>query len=75
MDMPMDYHVWAALVERRYQRYAPEPTNNVDCRAFDCFFDDMDWFSTGIHWWRNPIILQLTLIVCCCSCWTFAHPV
>jgi len=42
MDMPMDYHVWAALVERRYQRYAPEPTNNVDCRAFDCFFDDMD---------------------------------
>jgi len=30
-DMPMDYHVWGAILEC-YQKYTPKPTNIADLK-------------------------------------------
>jgi len=38
LDMPMNYHVWDAIL-KRYQRFMPNLTNTDMLK--DCFVDDM----------------------------------
>ena len=35
----------------------------------DRFVDDTEWSASRVHWQGNCIILQQTLIVCCCNWW------
>jgi len=39
IDLPVDYHVWGAILER-YKRYTPKLTNIAELK--DCFVDDME---------------------------------
>jgi len=43
IDMPIDYHIWGAMLEHCY-RYIPKLTNIYELE--DCVVDDMEWFAT-----------------------------
>ena len=42
--MPMDSHVWSAMLER-YRSNMPKLTNIAKLK--DCFIDDMEWFAAA----------------------------
>jgi len=67
MDVPMDYYVWGTML-RHYQRHMPKLAN-VMPRKKGRFVDNTEWSASQVHWQGNCIILQQTLIVCCCNWW------
>jgi len=58
--MALDYYVWGTMLER-YQRYITK--NDQRCQDEDCCIDNMEWFSTRVHWQSNHIISQQTSTV------------
>jgi len=57
-DMPMDYHVWDAMMER-YQRYTPKLTNNAKLK--DCVV-----YNYGIIY-CNIKLIDIKAVVSFCS--------
>jgi len=55
MDVPVDYHVWGAMLKHSQNTHAKAGQRNAEIK--DHFVDETEWFFSRVHWYDNCIIL------------------